>query len=132
MVLEGWELGNKGLYRKYWSYKKIINKFKILFWSRESEKPIFTIFPGIFTRKIRNTGISSETTIPGISSETTETRVPGTWCRVPGAVVTDFPFYGFFNRYVARDSLNRRLTRDSRNRRLTRDSRIPDFSRKNI
>ena len=31
------------------------------------------IFPD-FTRKKRNTGISSETTIPGISSETTETR----------------------------------------------------------
>ena len=23
-VLEGWELGNKGLYMKYWSYKEII------------------------------------------------------------------------------------------------------------
>ena len=34
----------------------------------------FTIKKLIFTRKIRNTGISSETTIPGISSETTETR----------------------------------------------------------
>ena len=45
--------------------------FKILFWSRESEKPIFTIFPEILREKIRNTGISSETTIPGISSETT-------------------------------------------------------------
>ena len=33
-------------------------------------KPIFTIFPEIFTRKIQNTGISSETTIPGISGET--------------------------------------------------------------
>ena len=48
--------------------------FKILFWSPESEKTIFTICPDFFTRKIRNTGISSETTIPGISSETTETR----------------------------------------------------------
>ena len=34
----------------------------------------FTIFPEFFTRKIRNTEISSETTIPGISSEPTETR----------------------------------------------------------
>ena len=69
--------------------------FKILFWSRESKKLIFTIFPEIFTRKIRNTGISSETTIPGISSETTETREPRV--RRPGShVVTDFPFYGFF------------------------------------
>ena len=49
---------------------------KILFWSRESEKTIFTIFLEIFTRKIRNTGISSETTILEISSETTETRNP--------------------------------------------------------
>ena len=38
---------------------------KILFWSPESEKRIFTIFPEIFTRKFRDTGISSETTIPG-------------------------------------------------------------------
>ena len=52
-------------------------------------KTDFTIFPEIFTRKIRDTGISSETTIPGISSETTETREPL-------HVVTDFPFYGFF------------------------------------
>ena len=72
-VLEGWELGNDGLYRKYWPYIKFLKKskkFKILFWSRESEKPIFTIFPEILREKIRNTGISSETTIPGISSET--------------------------------------------------------------
>ena len=45
--------------------------FKILFWSRESEKPIFMIFPELLRAKIRNTGISSETTIRGISSETT-------------------------------------------------------------
>ena len=70
-VLQGWELGIKGLYTKYWPYKKIIKRFKILFWSRESIKPIFTIFPDFFTRKIGNTGISSETTILGISSETT-------------------------------------------------------------
>ena len=39
--------------------------FKFLFFSRESEKPIFTIFPEIFYEKMggksRN-GISSETT----------------------------------------------------------------------
>ena len=75
-VLEGWEAGNKGLYRKYRAYKKNHEDFKILFWSRESKKPIFTNFPKIFTRIIRNTGISSETTILGISSETTETRDP--------------------------------------------------------
>ena len=51
-----------------------MNISKFYFGSRESEKPIFTIFPEIFTRKIGNAGISSETTIPGISRETTETR----------------------------------------------------------
>ena len=30
-VLEGKELGNKGLYTKYWSYKKIINISKVYF-----------------------------------------------------------------------------------------------------
>ena len=35
-------------------------KFKILFWSRESEKRIFTIFPEIFTREIRDMGIDDE------------------------------------------------------------------------
>ena len=30
-VLEGWELGNKGLYTKYWSYKKKHKDFKMLF-----------------------------------------------------------------------------------------------------
>ena len=51
--------------------------FKILFWSQESGKTILTIFPEIFTKKIRDTGISSETTIPGISSETTEDQYSG-------------------------------------------------------
>ena len=39
--------------------------FKILFWSWESEKPIFTIFPEIFYEKMgreSGNGISSETT----------------------------------------------------------------------
>ena len=31
MVLEGWKLGNKGLYRKYWSYKKIMKISKFYF-----------------------------------------------------------------------------------------------------
>ena len=34
----------------------------------------FTIKKHIFSKKSGNLGISSETTIPGISSETTETR----------------------------------------------------------
>ena len=75
-VLEAWELGKGGLYRKYRSYNKNHKNFAILFWSQESEKPIFTIFPEFLREKIRDTGISSETTIPEISSETTETRNP--------------------------------------------------------
>ena len=36
---------------------------KNLFWSRESEKQIFTIFPDFFTKKwAGNLGITSETT----------------------------------------------------------------------
>ena len=30
-VLEAWELGKKGLYRKYWSYKKIMKISKFYF-----------------------------------------------------------------------------------------------------
>ena len=38
-------------------------KFNILFWSWESEKPIFTIFPDFFAKKwAGNLGITSETT----------------------------------------------------------------------
>ena len=33
-------------------YVKNHQKFKILFWSRESEKPIFTIFPEFFYEKM--------------------------------------------------------------------------------
>ena len=42
-------------------YVKNHQKFKILFWSRESEKPIFTIFPEFFYEKWAGYGISSET-----------------------------------------------------------------------
>ena len=60
-------------------YIKNHENFKILFWSRESEKPIFTIFPEFFTKKwAGDTGITSETTIPEISSETT---IPGSRTR---------------------------------------------------
>ena len=49
-VLEGWELGNSGLYRKYQPYKmlKKSKKNEILFWSWESKKPIFRIFLDFF------------------------------------------------------------------------------------
>ena len=71
------------------SHIKNRQNFKILFWSRESKKPIFTIFPYFFYEKIRNPGNRN----PGdvvtrdsvISSETACYHV-----------VTDFPFYGFF------------------------------------
>ena len=44
-------------------YIKNHEHFKILFWSRESEKSIFTIFPEKFYEKMGwNTGITSETT----------------------------------------------------------------------
>ena len=52
------------VYMEITGYVKNHQNFKILFWSRESEKPIFLIFPEIFTRKIWNTGISSEMPTP--------------------------------------------------------------------
>ena len=119
-VLEGWELGNRGLYRKYRSYNKNHKNIKILFWSRESEKTIFTIFPEMFTRKIGNTGISSETT------ETQESRVRRRRLplgRAPARSTSDSQEWLSHSRFPG----FRRLTRDSWNRRLTRDSRIPDF-----
>ena len=65
-VLEGWELGNKGLYRKHWSYIKISKK--------KSKNLNFILVPGVqktdvpdlsnfFTKKTAgNSGISRETT----------------------------------------------------------------------
>ena len=51
--------------------------FKFLFFFRESEKPIFTIFPEFFYEKMGwNTGITSETT---------ETREPRVRRRKPGS-----------------------------------------------
>ena len=75
-VLEAWELGNKGLYRKYRAYNKNHENLKILFWSWESEKSIFTIFPEIFYEKMGwNTGITSETT--GAWESRVRRRAPG-------------------------------------------------------
>ena len=77
-VLEAWELGKGGLYRKYWSYKKIIKISKFYF-GPGSPKTDFYDFSGIFLRKNGlEYGITSETTIPGISNETTETRESAT------------------------------------------------------
>jgi len=53
-VLEGWELGNDGLYRKYWSYIQFLKKiknFKISFWSQEPKKHIFSIFRISYEKK---------------------------------------------------------------------------------
>ena len=92
-VLEGWELGNRGVYSKYWSYKKIMKNSKFHF-GPGSPKNRFLQFFRIFYEKTKsvNPGISSETTIPGISSETTilgissETAVPGYGQATPGYV----------------------------------------------
>ena len=50
-VLEGWELGNKGLYRKYWSYKEI-EKNSNFFLVPGVQKTDFPDFSGIFTIKL--------------------------------------------------------------------------------
>ena len=71
-VFEGWELRNKGLYRKYWPYKKIMKNSKFYFGPGSPKKRCLRIFLIFYKKKkIRNTGISSETAILGISSETT-------------------------------------------------------------
>ena len=47
-VLEGWELGNSGLYRKYWPYikkLKIPKKSRFYFGPENPKKRMFTIFP---------------------------------------------------------------------------------------
>ena len=49
-VLDGWELGNKGLYRKYWSYKNIIKISKFDF-GPGSPKNRFLRFSMIFYEK---------------------------------------------------------------------------------
>ena len=49
------------VYIEITGYIKNHQKFKILFWSRESEKPIFTNFPDFFYEKWAGNGISSET-----------------------------------------------------------------------
>ena len=62
-VLEGWELGNGGLYRKYRSYKKII-KFSNFYFGPGNPKNLFLrFFRNLFTKKWDvNLGITSETT----------------------------------------------------------------------
>ena len=64
------------VYIEITGYEKNHQKFKILFWSRESKKPIFTIFPEIFYEKMGwNTGITSETT--GTREPRVRRRAPG-------------------------------------------------------
>ena len=74
-VLEAWELGNRGLYKKYWSYKKIMKISKFYF-GPGSPKNRFHDFSGNFLRK---NGLEY-----GITSETTETRDPRVRRRKPG------------------------------------------------
>ena len=69
-ILEAWELGNDGLYGKYWSYKKIIKNSKMHFGPGSPKKRFLRFFQIFYEKKSGNLGISSETTIPGISSET--------------------------------------------------------------
>ena len=104
-VLEAWELGKGGLYRKYRSYKKImkISKFDLV---PGVQKNNFYDFSAFFTRKIQNTGISSETTIPRISSETAAPCYH---------VVTEVPCYGFLRR--AEEASSGETTWESRVRR---------------
>ena len=49
-VLEGWELGNRGLYTKYRAYKKIIKNSKFYF-GPGNQKKYFYDFSGFVTRK---------------------------------------------------------------------------------
>ena len=68
-VLEGWELGNRGLYRKYWSYKKIIKNSKFDLGPGNPKNR----FSGFFRNFYDKNGLKSGN---GISSETTwESRV---------------------------------------------------------
>ena len=83
-VLEGRELGNSGLYRKYWPYQKII-KIKKKIGSRESKKMIFRIFHDFLRKQSGNPEIVAGNL--GISSETTrESRV-----RRPGSLGPETP-----------------------------------------
>ena len=65
-VLEGWELGNDGLYKKYWPYiKKIekIQKFQNLILVPGIQKTDVYDFSGFFYEEwAGNLGITSETT----------------------------------------------------------------------
>ena len=71
------------VYIEITGYIKNHQNFKILFWSRDSKKQFFTIFP--------------EHEMPGAGCRVPEHEMPGAGCRVSCYhVVTDFPFYGFF------------------------------------
>ena len=64
------------VYVEITGYIKNHQKFKFLFWSQESEKMIFTIFPENFYEKMgRKYGITSETTITEISSDPAVTGI---------------------------------------------------------
>ena len=108
--------------------------FKILFWSRESEKPIFTIFRNFYEKK---SGIRESRVRRRFRKSRVRRRRPGIQLDIwPGFrrdikpdIQPDIWQGAVVSLVIAG---RRRLTRDSRNRRLTRDSRIPDFSRQNF
>ena len=77
-LLEGWELGNKGLYRKYWPYMKIlkIQKIQNFILIPGVQKTDFPDFSRFFTKKIRkseNRNFSGNRNLGGlvIANETT-------------------------------------------------------------
>ena len=54
------------VYIEITGYIKNHQNFKILFWSQESEKTIFMIFPALFTKKwAGNPGMESRVRRPG-------------------------------------------------------------------
>ena len=55
-VLEGWELGNKGLYRKYWSYKKIMKNSKFYFGPGNPKNRFSGFFQNFYDKNGRKLG----------------------------------------------------------------------------
>ena len=89
-------------------YIKNHQNFKILFWSRESEKMIFTIFPEKIMKKwAGNTEsrVRRRLRESRVRRRFRESRVRR---RKPGLVITDFPFYGFLRRLIGTFSRVRR------------------------
>ena len=75
-VLEGWELGNKGLYRKYRSYKKIIKISNFILVPAGQKNDVLDFSGNVYEKMAGNWGISSETTWES------RVRRPGNWRRL--------------------------------------------------